>query len=71
MHITARNLLNLISDREKQDILSHMRNYHGGPSSDSPSFTEFSFFFPGVFEKIAENLECYHKELEVNQTIEK
>ena len=59
-----------LPDTEKEDILSHMRHYHGGPNSDFPSFEELASYFPMVFEKIASNLECYLKELESNQTIE-
>jgi hypothetical protein len=59
-----------LPDTEKEDIVSHMRYYHGGPNSDFPSFEELSTYFPMVFEKIASNLECYLKQLESNQTIE-
>ncbi len=54
---------------EKQDILSHMRYYHGGPCNNNPDMTELSSYVPQVFEKIAGNLECYLKELEQNQTL--
>ena len=55
----ALNPLDSISAEEKSDILSHMRNYHGGPTSDSPTFHELASYFPKVFEKIKGNLECY------------
>jgi hypothetical protein len=56
---SARNPLDSISADEKADILSHMRNYHGGPASDNPTFHELASYFPRVFEKIKGNLECY------------
>jgi hypothetical protein len=66
----SKNPLDSLTDAEKEDILSHMRFYHNGPHSDSPSFKELATYFPMVFDKIASNLECYLKELESNQTIE-
>jgi hypothetical protein len=51
--------------KEKRDIiLSHMRNYHGGPSGPNPSFGDLVPFLPRVFDKIAGNLECYVEKLE-------
>jgi len=66
----SKNPLESLSAVEKKDILSHMRNYHSGPNSDSPSFGELAMYFPMVFEKIAGNLECYLKDLENNKTLE-
>ncbi|MCG9655750.1 hypothetical protein [Vibrio vulnificus] len=53
------NPLEILSAEEKKDILEHMRHYHGGPSTDNPTFQEFSNYFPQIFEKIKGNLECY------------
>jgi hypothetical protein len=66
----SKNPFESLPDTEKEDILSHMRYYHGGPSTDSPSFEELATYFPMIFEKIASNLEYYLKELEDNQTLE-
>ncbi len=52
-----------LSQTEQSDILSHLRYYHGGPDSDTPSFQELSLYFPRVFDKIAGNLECYINDL--------
>lgn len=52
-----------ISPEEKNNILTHMRHYHGGPHSDNPSFNELAARFPAVFEKIQGNLECYLEDL--------
>ena len=45
-----------------------MRHYHHGPASDDPTFEELSFFLPAVFEKVSENLECYLKQLEAEES---
>ena len=63
----SKNPFESLSEIEKEDILTHMRHYHGGPNSDSPSFEELATYFPMIFEKIASNLECYLKELESNK----
>lgn len=54
---------------EKQNILSHMRNYHGGPSRDNPDMKEISEYLPRVFEKIADNLRYYLEQLERGETL--
>ena len=64
----AQNPFQRLSEAEKQDVLSHMRNYHGGPSHDNPSMEEISEYLPRVFEKIASNLECYLEHLERGET---
>lgn len=56
-----------LDPEEQSNILDHMRHYHGGPDSNTPSFEEFSSYFPRVFKKISENLECYIKDLESNE----
>lgn len=63
----AQNPFNKLIESEKQDILSHMRCYHGGPCHDDPDMAELASYVPQVFEKIADNLECYLKELEQNK----
>lgn len=60
-----------IDSDEQRNILDHLRNYHGGPMIDTPSFEELATYFPRVFDKIAGNLECYIKDLENNQVIQK
>ena len=55
---------------ERQDILSHLRYYHGGPRSDNPRMEELACPIPRVFAKIADNLECYVKDLEQGEVIE-
>lgn len=51
-------------DQEKQDILQHMRCYHGGPTSNNPSIQEISMYIPMIFEKISANLERHIQDLE-------
>lgn len=64
------NPFDLLNINEKTDILKHLRNYHGGPIIDNPSFDELSAYFPKVFDKISGNLECYVKHLENNEALD-
>jgi hypothetical protein len=59
-----RDPFTLLSSAEKTAILEHCRSYHGGPIGETVDFSELIPFLPRVFEKIADNLECYLKELE-------
>ncbi|MCF6442320.1 hypothetical protein L1077_23110, partial [Pseudoalteromonas luteoviolacea] len=61
---SSENPFDQLTEDDQASILEHMRKYHGGPMSDSPSFTELAYYFPSVFKKISGNLECYIKELE-------
>jgi hypothetical protein len=65
------NPFNKLKEAERQDILSHMRYYHGGPCHDNPDMTELASYVPQVFEKIASNLECYLKQVEQDETLDK
>ncbi|MBI4634281.1 MAG: hypothetical protein HY742_10370 [Deltaproteobacteria bacterium] len=66
-HLTQ-NPFQRLSEAERQDILTHMRNYHGGPSHDNPEMEEISRYLPQVFDKIAGNLKCYLEDLERGKT---
>ena len=66
----AQNPFNKLTESEKQDILSHMRAYHGGPYHDNLDMVELSWYVPRVFKKIASNLECYLQQLEQNKTLD-
>lgn len=59
-----------LPESERQDILVHMRNYHGGPPEDNPDMAEIARYLPHVFDKIAGNLEFYLKLLENGKGIE-
>lgn len=63
---SEKNPFDSLTDSEKKDILSHMRHYHGGPSSENPTFDELAKYFPSVFDKISGNLEYYIEHLEKN-----
>ena len=65
----AENPFDKLEEVEKQDILSHMRHYHGGPCHDNLGMAELAFHVPQIFEKITNNLECYLKELEQEATL--
>ena len=67
----AQNPFGKLDESEKQDILSHMRYYHGGPFHDDPDMSELASYVPQVLEKIASNIECYLKELEQNKVLDK
>jgi hypothetical protein len=58
-----RNLMELITEEEKNAIVNHLRYYHGGPLTSNSSFDDLIPYLPNVFDKIASNLECYVKEL--------
>lgn len=60
----VQNPFQSLSEAERKDVLSHMRNYHGGPLCDDPDMKELSAYLPRVFDKIADNLECYIGQLE-------
>lgn len=49
---------------ERNDLLDHCRWYHGGPSEDAESFENLVPYIPMIFRKIADNLECYLRDLE-------
>ncbi len=54
---------------EREAILRHLRFYHGGPTTKEPTFSDIVPLLPRVFEKIADNLECYVKDLEQNGSL--
>jgi len=68
---TSVNPFTQIDSDEQNNILDHLRYYHGGPMNDTPSFEELARYFPRVFDKIAGNLENYIKDLENNEVIQK
>jgi hypothetical protein len=64
-----RDPLYQISASDRATILEHLRYYHGGPLQGSPQFSDIVPFLPLVFKKIAENLECYLKDLEMDRDL--
>ncbi len=69
-HDYPQSPLELMDESDKENILRYMRQYHGGPQADNPSFKEFASYFPNVLEKIADNLECYVRDLEKGEILE-
>lgn len=55
----ARDGLLALDATERADVIGHLRYYHGGPSAETPTFRDLIPLLPRVFEKIADNLECY------------
>jgi len=53
-----------LAPSERQNILVHMRSYHGGPTRDNPDMKEIAEYLPRVFDKIADSLGCYLREIE-------
>jgi hypothetical protein len=60
----VRDPLDQISVEERDAILAHLRYYQDGPPGPSQRFADVVPLMPRVFEKIADNLECYIKDLE-------
>ena len=62
-----RDPLHALANDERTAILRHMRAYHGGPTIAEPTFEHLLPYLPAVFEKVADNLECYIKTLEAEE----
>ncbi|MBP6897036.1 MAG: hypothetical protein KBC94_21680 [Pseudacidovorax sp.] len=60
----GRDPLEQLPAQEREDMLDHCRNYHGGPSGDNANFSDLVSYLPPVLEKITVNLECYLEDLE-------
>lgn len=60
----TRDPLDQLSEAERNSILSHLRNYHGAPHGAERRFPDIIPLLPAVFTKIADNLECYVRQLE-------
>jgi hypothetical protein len=54
---------------ERDDIVKHLRAYHGGPRGADPSFGDIVAMVPEVFNKVAGNLECYLGQLERGEAL--
>ena len=66
----SRDGLLALDASERGDVIRHLRYYHGGPSSENPTFADIVPLMPYVFEKIADNLECYVRTLESGGNLE-
>lgn len=64
----ATNPFHSLPQAERDSILAHLRNYHGGPIEDDPSIEVIASYVPRVFEKIASNLTYYLSQLETGST---
>ena len=65
----SQNPFESLPKEEQQNILKHLKYYHGGPFSDCPTMQELSLFLPQVLMKISDNLECYLKQLEKEEVL--
>ena len=66
----ARDPLRSLAKADRGAILAHLRAYHGGPDVDEATFVDVLPYLPRVFHKIADNLECYVKQLEAGEVID-
>lgn len=64
-----RDPMDMITNDEKKAILHHMKYYHQGPRELNPKLEDLFPYLPMVLDKVASNLECYVKELEVKKII--
>jgi hypothetical protein len=58
-----RDPIGLLTASERSDLITHCRNYHGGPVQDTPTFRDFIPYLPDVLKKISSNLNWYLDEL--------
>jgi len=66
-----RDPMTLISENERLSILQHMRAYHFGPQTNTPTINDLVPYLPSVFHKIANNLDCYVRDLEQGKSLDK
>lgn len=66
----VRDPLDQVTQAERQAIIQHLRNYHGGPGGASPRFADVVPLLPMVFTKIADNLECYLTQVQRGKSLE-
>jgi len=50
-------------------VSSLMRCCYGGPCRDNPEMAGLALYVPRIFDKIADNPECYPRELEQESTL--
>ena len=53
-----------LSTQERKEIADHLAYYHGFTINEGTKLRDIAPILPGVFEKIADNLECYVRDLE-------
>ncbi|RLS52914.1 MAG: hypothetical protein DWH91_15720 [Planctomycetota bacterium] len=59
-HLSS-NPFRSLPQAEREAILNHMRNYHGGPLEDDPTMEVIASYLPRVFEKISDTAPgCSH-----------
>jgi hypothetical protein len=62
-----RDPIGLLPADERNDLITHCRNYHGGPIQEAPTFRDFVPYLPAVLKKISDNLNCYLEKLTGNE----
>lgn len=54
----SENPISMLSDCEKEDIINHMKQYHGY-NSETLTIQDIWNYIPHIFDKISSNLNCY------------
>lgn len=61
-----RDPFDFVTPEDRKNIGHYLKHYHGIPVDAATKFGDITTILPAVFEKIAENLECYVKDLEAD-----
>lgn len=64
----AENPFERLPYSERQNVISHLRQYQGGPPNDNPDLHELISYLPEILSKISSNLESYLGKLERDET---
>jgi hypothetical protein len=64
------DLLSKLPLNEREDILTHLRYYHGGPTVDNPALVDLLPMIPRVLGKISDNLTSYINKLEAGESLD-
>lgn len=59
----TRDAFKALSQEEQEQILCHLRYYHGGPLELEPTFNDITRYFYNVFNKISASLERHLQSL--------
>ncbi len=65
----TRDPFQALPTKEREQIASHLRSYHGGGISASSHFTDLIHYLPAVVDKISSNLGSYVKTLEAGERL--
>lgn len=69
-HDANEDPLESLSSQERRQIAQHLSYYHGFHMDANTKFSDIVPLLPRVFEKIADNLECYVRDLASNSELD-